>query len=424
MPMQHPMVTHGMQVNTPPPTSDDGMASGSLEPNSPEWASPRSRPSPLKTRVARPVKAKRRTGKATDRKAKPKMSGPLSEITHHLTHVPVRDMEEWVRRPIEVRHQEVIKRNGKIARPMNSFMLYRSAYAERAKEWFSQNNHQVVSTAAGDSWKMEPREVREKYERLASIEKNNHLKAHPGYKFTPSKVDKEKRNRQSLVGDDRPELSVQDHTPASSPFFHNRGMSSDVDSSGWKSRDSTPFDIQDHGLPMGSYISSSWPTSTPSSRSVPGIMASPEPAAHYLHSSVHSGMVGHVEDLGLRKFDMQELQYASSNALAGLPGAAHHDLLQQTSVAAPGTNGGQMDPQLLSIHPNEEGSPVFSQPQYMWPEGPNNYLPATAPMEPGSVQYPVSAAYQPGMQPMVHHEAGLDASGDFDQWINPHGNGY
>ncbi|KAF2089132.1 hypothetical protein K490DRAFT_38767, partial [Saccharata proteae CBS 121410] len=97
-------------------------------------------------------------------------------------------MEEWVNRPASVRRTEVEKRKGYVTRPMNSFMLYRSAYAERTKQWCLQNNHQVVSSVSGESWPLEPPEIREQYNDYAKIERINHQNAHPDYKFSPSKA--------------------------------------------------------------------------------------------------------------------------------------------------------------------------------------------------------------------------------------------
>lgn len=96
-------------------------------------------------------------------------------------------METWVKRSVEDRIAEAEKRNGYITRPMNSFMLYRSAYAERTKTWCLHNNHQVVSSVSGESWPLEPMQVREYYNELAKIERTNHQNAHPNYKFSPSK---------------------------------------------------------------------------------------------------------------------------------------------------------------------------------------------------------------------------------------------
>jgi hypothetical protein len=77
---------------------------------------------------------------------------------------------------------------GKVPRPMNSFMLYRSAYAERTKQWFMQNNHQHVSKISGRSWAMEPQEIRNQFDAWAKIERANHQVAFPNYKFSPSKT--------------------------------------------------------------------------------------------------------------------------------------------------------------------------------------------------------------------------------------------
>ncbi|KAF3904346.1 hypothetical protein AA313_de0205560 [Arthrobotrys entomopaga] len=142
----------------------------------------------------------------------PKLDKPLSELTKDLVDLPIRDMERWVRRSVEERRREVEKRDGHVARPMNSFMLYRSAFAERTKQWCLQNNHQVVSSVSGASWPLEPAWIREKYNELARIERINHQAAHPGYKFSPSKNQPPpvRRRKTSLDGDDEMETYPSD----------------------------------------------------------------------------------------------------------------------------------------------------------------------------------------------------------------------
>lgn len=137
-----------------------------------------------------PVKRSSRKAKAKkgDRQKIPKLNAPLSVLTKDLHDVPIKNMEAWVNRPVEDRRREVEKRNGYITRPMNSFMLYRSAFAERAKSWCLQNNHQIVSTVAGESWPLEPPEIRDLYNEYAKLERINHQNAHPTYKFSPSKT--------------------------------------------------------------------------------------------------------------------------------------------------------------------------------------------------------------------------------------------
>ncbi|GLA79130.1 hypothetical protein AtubIFM55763_002051 [Aspergillus tubingensis] len=123
---------------------------------------------------------------------------PLSELANGTPHTPVRDMCAWVDRPVETRHQEALQRHGKIPRPMNSFMLYRLAYSDRAKFWLAHDDHQAISILTGRSWKMEPPHIRKQYKTLAVMEKQKHAEAHPTYRFSPS--NKKKRSRTARPG--------------------------------------------------------------------------------------------------------------------------------------------------------------------------------------------------------------------------------
>ncbi|KXT06505.1 hypothetical protein AC578_6058 [Pseudocercospora eumusae] len=154
-----------------------------------------------RTRSPAPRSKKEKKNKL-DKSKTPKLTAPLSVLTKDMT-TPVRDIEAWVNRPREERLKEVEKKNGYIARPMNSFMLYRSAYANRTKQWCSQNNHQVVSAVAGESWPMEPEEVRNQFDEWAKTERQHHQEAHPQYKFSPSKSNN-KRRRDEMSDDDEP----------------------------------------------------------------------------------------------------------------------------------------------------------------------------------------------------------------------------
>ncbi|KAI5819714.1 hypothetical protein BZA77DRAFT_384944 [Pyronema omphalodes] len=135
--------------------------------------------------------------------------GPLSIITKDYE-VPLKDMNAWVNRSAETRQAEAALRGGYVTRPMNNFMLYRSAFSERTKEWCHQNNHQVVSSLSGISWPLEPQEVHDYYTDLARIERDNHQKAHPGYKFSPSKGagGKSRRGKKRAVIEDETDLDL------------------------------------------------------------------------------------------------------------------------------------------------------------------------------------------------------------------------
>lgn len=182
---------------------------------------------PKSSRVEKPPPKKKERVKAARRI--PKLDGPMSELTKDSP-VPVVDIEAYVNRSTEERRKEVAdgKVPGKIKRPMNAFMLYRKAYQNRAKNWCSQHNHQVVSQVCGDSWPLEPEHIRLQFNEWAKMERDNHQKAHPGYKFTPSKPQKSKLRKDSeepepseagdFDWDSRPTGSTRDRSRTKTPL--------------------------------------------------------------------------------------------------------------------------------------------------------------------------------------------------------------
>jgi hypothetical protein len=103
----------------------------------------------------------------------------------------VRNMADRVQRPTCIRKQE-IEPDGYIPRPLNSFMLYRGAYLQRADEWCNhnmppgkRNKQQILSRLIAQSWKMEDSKTCKFYQELAVTERKNHRSAHKSYKFAP-----------------------------------------------------------------------------------------------------------------------------------------------------------------------------------------------------------------------------------------------
>ena len=185
-------LSYGHNPPTPRSNTDDGIRTRSGRSTRGRTDSPFSTG---KSRVSKSPSARARKDKKAgkgDKVKTPKLTAPLSVLTKDMD-VPMKDMDAWVNRPADVRQAEVAKRNGYVTRPMNSFMLYRSAYAERTKQWCLQNNHQVVSSVSGESWPMEPEEVRNQFNEWAKLERDNHAKAHPDYKFSPSKATNKRR---------------------------------------------------------------------------------------------------------------------------------------------------------------------------------------------------------------------------------------
>lgn len=139
-----------------------------------------------------------------DRSKLPILDKPLSELTKDYPDDPIEKIRAQINRSTEQRKAEVqSSKDGRIKRPMNAFILYRSAFTDRAKHWGTQNNHQIVSTICGLSWKLETPEIKQKFNELANLERRHHQDAHPGYKFTPTKVQGSKKKG----GDDDTELS-------------------------------------------------------------------------------------------------------------------------------------------------------------------------------------------------------------------------
>lgn len=101
-------------------------------------------------------------------------------------------------------------------------MLYRSAYTERTRVLEQNSNHQDISSIAGASWKIETPEVRAQYEEWARLERANHQKAFPDYKFQPqSQAVKERKRKQMNDG------SSEDATDEDDPLYcQHRGKSS------------------------------------------------------------------------------------------------------------------------------------------------------------------------------------------------------
>ncbi|KAL1964648.1 hypothetical protein VTN77DRAFT_6674 [Rasamsonia byssochlamydoides] len=390
-----------------------------------------------KTRVQKSPRARRRTKPAKTGKgaATPNITAPLSVLTKDMTHIPVKDMEAWVNRPIEVRRREVAQKNGKIARPMNSFMLYRSAYADRTKEWCAQNNHQVVSRASGQSWPLEPPEIREKFELLAIIERDNHQKAHPEYKFAPNKTQTPPRKKRSIEEDDSSDIDEAEFDiQSTSPPHPKRARSSEVDSC-YESRESTPFDSQGSVL-SDSFNQSPWKINTHNAnRPIPGLMSPPEQTFYYpQHGMQPSMMRSHVEDAPFPKPGFAGGYYNASATLAGIPGHIHHDLLRSypTVATPPQIDDSQLDPQLLAVDNTvvDVAARPFSNCQYtLWQSEHelNSFAPLPSPLGPNPVPFDIGLPNYAGVQTLedghsfwnLSNEEGIGEAGkEFDQWLN------
>ncbi|KAF2431091.1 hypothetical protein EJ08DRAFT_649171 [Tothia fuscella] len=283
-----------------------------------------------------------------------------------MASVPVRDMEAWVNRSVADRMKEAEKRNGYITRPMNSFMLYRSAYAERTKAWCVHNNHQVVSSVSGESWPLEPPEVREFYNELARIERINHQNAHPDYKFSPSKPGAAARKRKT-DSDDESEPSDLDDPDAdwgSTNRSRAKSQKRPGREAGYPARANLPLQTyggyDDNFGPGDGYSKSTWEANN-QGRSLPHHMGQHNlyGQQQYYQTSVHPypNMMGGVEDI--KYAPMDNPGYGSNQNLIGLPGGSHHDLLGMHSGAPTPMMEPQVDPMLLALTQHAHFNPAY-----------------------------------------------------------------
>jgi hypothetical protein len=290
---------------------------------------------------------------------------PLSILTKDYP-TPVRDMGEWVNRPVDTRMAEVEKKKGYISRPMNSFMLYRSAYAERVKQFCKENNHQVVSQVTGASWPLEPKEVRELYEQYAIMERDNHAAAHPNYKFAPNKAGKRSRN------DD--DDSDSDGEWGDSPKGSKRSRSARRFDS--RSASSKPFDDNRPQLyhqvlpsqhPIGYDMGAQYCRGTIMVNHGNGVMG------EYFQTTQGLVPYDHVSEAMYRRIDDSFQSYQSMNGLVAMAHAEHPELLatypqQQQQMMQ--VQAGMIDPQLGQmdaaygmVYYKENAQPAYEAPR-------------------------------------------------------------
>ena len=312
-----------------------------------------------------PSPPKRRKAAKKENAKKSKLERPLSELTKHLEHIPIKDTEAWVKRSLEVRQSEV-GGDGFIKRPSNSFILYRSAYADRCREYEKSNNHQDISSMAGASWAIESPAIRKQYEDWAKIERENHQAAFPAYKFQPQTQEAKARKRKGKSDDDSEEESdLEDPT-----YYGGRGT---TPGSGRSTRSKKPRRSYRESSYTPSLASEEgWGTPEP----YPGVMNNPSyfhscnpgkplpaalnrlgPAGGYYQAmsypNVRYGSIGHVEDIMYQQGDAQNAYYGTPPPM-GLPGASHEELSGDTSLDNGHLmfNQSTLDPDLLAFDQN------------------------------------------------------------------------
>lgn len=295
-------------------------------------------PSPSLSRGA-PASKKRAAKKPKDKAKRPALEKPLSELTKELTGVPIKDTEAWVKRSFLERQTEK-RPDGSIKRPSNSFMLYRSAYTERCRELEKSKNHQDISSIAGASWAIETPAIKNQFEEWAKMERENHQKAFPDYKFQPQTQAAKERKRKRKSDDSSEEAS----DPEDPTYDDGRGGRSGTRRSTRGRNGRFTYREYSDSRTLTSQDEASTPEPYMLSQNAPYLgnvnLGKPLPQAldrlgqadnGYITSNPHSeyGIYGYLgAGKGTSYYPEDNMaHYGSSSPPMGLPGASHNDLM-------------------------------------------------------------------------------------------------
>ncbi|CAK7275297.1 hypothetical protein SEPCBS57363_006609 [Sporothrix epigloea] len=315
-----------------------------------------------------PMTRKEKPGAAKADEEDTAIKKPLSVLTQEWN-MPVVGIEAYVHRTADERLEEVDRGKvpGKVKRAMNAFMLYRKAYQDCAKKYAQKANHQVVSKVCGQSWALESDIVRRQFNDWAVIERDNHRKAHPEYKFTPSKPRKKGKDEfgDDSDGDDAEWAS----TTRRDPTYRATSRTSMVDPRGVPYGYSYSMESHSDANPYPEYHSRYTQHVANPARHTPNPYDADEYAAggvHYRHapaghhqqldnlmytSTAQPGLVvgmsvaHHHHPTGHHGFDLGG-QYPSQAPSIGT--APHHNHHHHTHRHPAGGVGQQIDPSLVS----------------------------------------------------------------------------
>lgn len=336
------------------------------------------------TQSPSPPKKRKPAKKENSKKAK--LEKPLSELTAHFDHIPIKDTEAWVTRSTDQR-RKAVGSDGFIKRPSNSFILYRSAYADRCREYEKSNNHQDISSMAGASWAIEPPLVRKKYEDWAKTERENHQAAFPDYKFQPQTQEAKAKKRKGKFDEDSLEESDLDDltymggrgaTPGSARSAKmKRSRMNHLDPSYTPSIGSDGDWGSPESYPPGMYTASYYDPPI-AGKPLPTAMTRVDPQTSYYQRVAYPGArfsnLGHVEDISYHRTEPCMESYGLP-APTGLPGIHHAELMGDESA----DNGHitftdtTLDPEMLAL---THSAPYAGERQVRNPDGyhPDDYL--------------------------------------------------
>ncbi|KAF6221051.1 hypothetical protein HO133_002732 [Letharia lupina] len=391
-------------------------------PPTPEMAD-QSAPQPRSTRQNRLGAGSRHpSGSPRPRKAARKkntvktktLSGPLSELTKDMINIQIKDTETWVNRSVEDRREEA-KKDNFVKRPSNSFILYRSAYADRARAWEKSPNHQKISSLAGESWAMEPPEIRKQFDAWAKVERENHAKAFPDYKFQPQTAKATNRKRKGRAGDSEDELSDNGSDYTYAPNGAGWSLKPKKSKRPYRETSYTPSGTSlDEYDPNGFdaaelfHHPSSYQTHNPG-KPLPAALNQQALHNQYYQTTSHPNQrmahLGHVEDVFVHPIDGPSEYHHPALPVIGIPGAYHHELQGEDSGQQMMSGNSQLDPMLASYDQ--------SHPQYPSTSG-NEHINHSMSIQAGEYQTP---AYSPVLNDFESEHEDAEPEMGSDEWF-------
>lgn len=348
-----------------------------------------------------------------DKSKTPKLTAPLSVLTKDLS-IPLRDIEEYVNRSVEDRVKEMAEKKY-VTRPMNSFMLYRSAYKDRTKQWCSQNNHQIISSVTGESWPMEPDEVRNQFDQWAKTERQHHQEAHPNYKFSPSKTTAKRRKGE--FSEDEEEPSDLDGDPDGEyrtgrnvrQRRHNNlgGEAAYLPNNvGFESHPYYGHQVSGYEQSQYQYANAGRPLPSNVAYDQNGMPYNPHTNT-YLQSNLHHQQQVQAQQQYPYMAEMQAARVPTPGSLNG-----------QQSLGGYGLPGGQSNEDIFSSsrtstpmqHYQQYGQPIYPQYQAQYQQQTYQSMPAAPTPQPGTQTYEHQQYLQQAAQPQTAIDPSLEAA--------------
>ena len=184
---------------------------------------------------------------------------------------------------------------------------------------------------------MESKEIRDLYTEYANIERENHQKAHPGYKFSPTKPGSAGRKRKNASEDEEEESDLETLDGEYMPTSRNRSRRprQATPDQNWSAGYHSHYGYQTSAGPSNAGLQrSSYQYNNPN-KPLPAPMLDNGPYGQYYQTVVQPSGT-HTEDVLFQKTTIPSgTSYSTAQALSSVPGGRHHELLDDTFADTP-----------------------------------------------------------------------------------------